>query len=83
MAVVEVMPQNQTLTVGDTMVLIAHPRTADGDILGGREIAWSSGDAGVASVTTRGELGVARALTPGTTEIRALVEGKIGTVTLT
>src|SRR4051794_34559191 len=52
-----------TLTVGQTSLLTATPRSGTGASLAGRPIQWSSSPATVASVSSAG---LVTALTPGT-----------------
>src|SRR5262245_37799837 len=79
-ATVEVRPGGN-LSVGDTLMLIAYPRTADGTLLGGRLVTWSSADTSILSVTRpNGVAAVVKAKAPGLVEISALVEGKVGKV---
>src|SRR5262245_40938336 len=79
---VEVSAAGPTLTVGDSMIVTAFPRTADGLILGDRPVDWTSGNATVAGLTPKGATSMRRALTPGSAEIVAAVEGKIGRITV-
>ena len=79
---VEVTPADRTITVGDTMVVIARPWLADGTVFGSAVVTWTSSDASVATLTPKGQLGIARALKPGTVEISASTEGKAGKITL-
>ncbi len=62
-----------SVSLADTTTFTATPRDSAGEALAGRTVAWSSADAGVASVSAAGEV-VAHAV--GTTQIRAAVEGK-------
>ena len=80
---VEVFPADRTISVGDSMLVTANARTADGQIRGDVLIAWASGDESVATVRPDGLRGVARALKPGIVEISAATEGKTGKVNLT
>jgi uncharacterized protein YjdB len=82
-AVVEVSPNHNTLTVGDTMVLRAFPKTSSGDILGSVAVAWSSANSTIAQITPRGHNSVVRAQAPGDVQITATSEGKAGRVTIT
>ena len=82
-ASVEVTPADRTISVGDSMLVTANARTADGQIRGDVSITWVSGDESVATVRPDGLRGVARALKPGIVEISAATEGKTGKINLT
>ena len=72
---VRVSPSSRDLTVGQTAQLIAEPLDAQGNVLSGRSIAWSSGRPNVATVSATG---LVTALSPGNAIITATVEGKSG-----
>ncbi|HTK52478.1 MAG TPA: Ig-like domain-containing protein [Gemmatimonadaceae bacterium] len=72
---VRVSPSSRDLTVGQTAQLIAEPLDAQGNVLSGRSIAWSSGRPSVATVSVTG---LVTALSPGNAIITATVEGKSG-----
>lgn len=72
---VRVSPSSRDLTVGQTAQLIAEPLDAQGNVLSGRSIAWSSGRPDVATVSATG---LVTARTPGNAIITATVEGKSG-----
>jgi uncharacterized protein YjdB len=72
---VRVSPSSRDLTVGQTAQLIAEPLDAQGNVLSGRSITWSSGRPDVATVSATG---LVTALTPGNAIITATVEGKSG-----
>ena len=80
---VELRPADRTLTVGDTMLVVVFPRTADGQLLGGEPVTWTSGSPSVASLTPKGIYAILRAVTPGTAEVMAVVGGKIGAIGVT
>jgi uncharacterized protein YjdB len=80
---VEVSPNENTLTVGDTMLLSAYPKTATGEILGSVAVQWASANQTIAQITPRGHTSVVRAQAPGTVEVSATSEGKQGKVTIT
>lgn len=61
------------LRLGDEAALVARASRANGDELVGRRIFWSSRDPAVVDVS---QSGVVRALTVGTTEVAASVEGQ-------
>jgi uncharacterized protein YjdB len=77
---VVVTPSPATVVVGGRILMAASIRDAAGGVLAGRAVAWSTGDAAIATVAPDGVLtGVA----PGTTTVSATSEGKVGTVQLT
>ena len=82
-AQVVVAPDARVLSVGDTMRLTAFPRTADGTLLGGVPIGWTSDDPTIADVSGNGIFAKVEAKRAGMTKIRASSEGKIGEVTVT
>ncbi|HET9441345.1 MAG TPA: Ig-like domain-containing protein [Longimicrobiales bacterium] len=82
-SIVEVGPDDLTLTVGDTMLLTAYPKAANGQVLGGVAVQWTSANQAIAQVTPRGHTSLIRAQAPGNVEIRAAAEGKEGKVTVT
>ena len=76
-ASVAVAPNTASLTVGDTMRLVATVKDASGNVLTDRVVEWSSSDHGVATVSSAGLI---TALNPGTASITGTSEGKtIGT----
>lgn len=75
---VEVMPADRALTVGDTMMLVAHPRTTDGDVLGSVTVTWSVGAGEIASLEVVNGYARIIALAPGEVEVVAEAEGKRG-----
>jgi alpha-tubulin suppressor-like RCC1 family protein len=76
---VSVSPQTVSVGVGDTARLVATLKDADGAVLTGRSVTWTSGDAGVAQVSGTG---LVSGMAPGTTTISATCEGKTGTATV-
>ena len=68
------------LTVATTVQLAASARALNASLLPDRAIAWTSAAPTIATVSAAG---VARGVTPGTTEIRATTEGVQGTATVT
>jgi uncharacterized protein YjdB len=78
-ASVAVRPASKELTVGEEYQLEAILRSADGEILRGRAIHWSSEHSDVASVSSRGGV---RARSPGTASIEAESEGVDGGATI-
>ncbi len=81
---VEITPAAQTISVGDSALVQAILRDADGQILAGRSIDWTVSDPSVASLMTSSSntFVVLRALAPGTATITATAEGKSGNSTL-
>jgi uncharacterized protein YjdB len=79
-AEVTVAPEGRTLVTGESMRLTVYPKTTDGTVLGGRRVDWSSEAPGVATVSSNGTV---LAAGPGSTRIRAAVEGKVGSVQVT
>jgi len=77
---VTVTPSTAELTVGQTVQLTATPRDADNQPLAGRDIAWASIDAGIATVSSTG---LVTAVAPGTVNITATSEGRTGTAQIT
>jgi uncharacterized protein YjdB len=77
---VEVSPSSASLYVGSTIQLTATPRSANGQILSGRAILWSSSTPSLASVSSSG---IVTALSSGDAVIIAAVDGKQGTAMVT
>ncbi len=69
-----------TLNIGQTTQATATTRDANGNVLTGRTITWSTSNATVATVSGSG---VVTAVTAGTAQITATSEGKSGSATLT
>jgi hypothetical protein len=67
------------LAVGATTQLTATARDAQGNVLSGRTIIWSTTAQGVATVSN----GLVTAVAVGSAQIRATSEGKTGDVTIT
>ncbi|TXD35179.1 hypothetical protein FRC98_17060 [Lujinxingia vulgaris] len=80
-ASVEVVPANYTLQIGEAVEYVAVARDA-GDVVieDAGEPTWTTTDMGVASIDTRG---IARALSVGTVEVVATIDGIEGRATLT
>jgi len=68
------------LAPGQTTQGTAVARDAEGDVLSGRAVAWSSMNPNIATVSSKG---LVTAIATGTAEIRATVEGKTGDGVLT
>jgi transglutaminase/protease-like cytokinesis protein 3 len=75
-ASVEVIPTSGSLPVGAALQLEAVVRDADGDVLQGRLVTWSSSNNQVATVDANGNVTGAG---PGSAVITATSEGKQGT----
>jgi hypothetical protein len=78
-ATVTVSPEMDDLSVGEKVDLVATLRSSGGQVLTGREIAWSSDRPDVASVGSAGQV-IARA--PGTATVVARSEGVDGRTTI-
>jgi len=78
---VRVSPSSRDLTVGETAQLNAEPLDAQGNVLSGRSVAWSSSRPNVATVSATGAV---TALAPGNAIITATVERKssVGAITV-
>lgn len=77
--VVVVAPASRVLVAGEQLQYTARALDASGKELTGRNVAWTSADVSLATVT---EAGLVTALRPGATSIRATVDGKVGVGTL-
>lgn len=79
-ATVEVAPASATIATGGTVQLTATPKDAAGHPLTGREISWSTGAPGVASVSAGG---LVTGMSAGGATITATSEGHQGTAGIT
>jgi uncharacterized protein YjdB len=79
-ASVVVTPNPLSMSVGQTTQLTATTADANGTVVTGRIVAWTSSDSGVAKVSTDG---VVTAVSSGSAVITATSEGKSGTATIT
>src|SRR5438128_3303292 len=79
-ASVTVTPGSASVQSGQTVQLTAIPRDANGNVLGGRAIAWTSSNATVAAVSGSG---LVSAASVGSATITATSEGKSGSSTVT
>jgi uncharacterized protein YjdB len=79
-AQVVVTPSTPTITLGGTQPLQAQAKDADGKIVAGAAIFWSSSDTDVAVVS---DAGVVTAQGIGTTQIAASAEGKSAVAAVT
>ena len=85
-AVVEIVPDQPSLFVDDTLTLQALLTAADATVLSGRVVVWISSDTSVATVVSNGATSqsatlIARAA--GTATVTALAEGKTDATTVT
>jgi uncharacterized protein YjdB len=78
---VRVSPSSRELTVGETAQLNAEPLDAQGNVLSGRSVVWSSSRPNVATVSATGAV---TALAPGNAIMTATVERKssVGAITV-
>ena len=79
-ASVAVSPATASLTVGQTAQLTATTKDANGNILSGRPVTWSTSNGSVATVSSSGLVTAAGA---GSATITATSEGKTGTAAVT
>jgi len=79
-ASVSLAPGTASLLVGGTQQLVATLKDANGNVLTGRAIWWTSSTPAVATV---GGTGLVRAIAPGSATITAAGDGKSGTATIT
>jgi len=79
-ASVSITPASATLGVGDTLRLQATVRDANGVVLSGRRVSWSSAGAAIASVST---IGLVTGSSDGKAAITATVEGKSASADIT
>jgi uncharacterized protein YjdB len=79
-AVVSVQLAASSLTAGQTTQAMAVARDANGNVLTGRSVTWSSLNTSVATVSS---LGVVTAKAAGQVDISATVDGVVGSAALT
>ncbi len=79
-ASVTVSPASKTMNVGDTATFSATTKDAQGHVLTGRAIAWSSDNTGVATVDSTG---LVTAVAAGSANITATSEGQSGSSQVT
>ena len=79
-ATVAVTPAAPSVFIGRTVQLTAVTSDAEGNVLTGREIGWTSNATGVATVS---ETGLVTGVAAGSATITATSEGKTGTATVT
>ncbi|HEV8217510.1 MAG TPA: Ig-like domain-containing protein [Gemmatimonadaceae bacterium] len=76
---VTITPPSPTVVIGTTTTLSAITRDANGVVLTGRAVTWSSSNPAVAAVTTAGAV---TGVSTGTATITATSEGKSGTASV-
>ncbi len=74
-ASVEVTPSPAAVVVGQSLQLTATPRAANGTVVNGRTVTWSSSDPSMVSVSATG---VVTGIAPGGPVVSARVDGKTG-----
>ena len=79
-ATVTVSPDQSLIATGTTVDLTAETKLAGGEVVTGRDIAWSSSDESVATVDAGGTV---TAVSSGTATITATSEGQSGSAELT
>ncbi len=79
-ASVAVSPATASLTVGQTRQYTATLKDANGNVLSGRSVSWTSSTGTVAGISATG---LASGLVAGTSTLTATSEGRSGTATLT
>ena len=76
-AMVTLSPDTATLAVGDTTALLVVARDAFGIVLTGRTVTWSLDAALLRDMGHNNDYILIRGLAPGTTYVKATVEGKV------
>ena len=79
-AEVQLTPTQLTMTAGGSAVLLARVRDGSAQVLTDRELAWSSSDSTVATVSAAG---LVAALRPGVVRIAVSADGRSATATVT
>lgn len=79
-ALMRVTPSATNVVAGATVRLTAEPLDGTGAVIPGRVVAWSTGDAGIATVDNSG---LVTGVSPGTVTIRATAGGIDGTASVT
>lgn len=82
-ATVSIAPSTATLSVGETLPLVATLRDANGNFLSGREVAWTTSNVAIVSGVVSGANAVVTAVAPGVATITATSEGRLGTAIIT
>jgi murein DD-endopeptidase MepM/ murein hydrolase activator NlpD len=78
-ASVEVTPATSSVLAGATVQLTAVTEDANGQVLAGRSVSWSSSDESIATVSSAG---LVTTIAPGTVTITAQSEGQSGTASV-
>ena len=78
-ATVSVTPTSAAIQPGQTVQLTATTKDANGNVLTGRVVTWSTSDGTIATVSTSG---LVAGVAAGTATITATSEGKSGTATI-
>ena len=76
----EITPNKGTLSIGQSSQLSARLKDAQGNIVAGRDVSWSSSDTAIVTVSNAGML---TAISDGESTITASVEGVSGFATVT
>lgn len=76
-AVVTISAPSNSVTLGGKMQAVATARDSDGNVLTGRQVAWSSSNPSVAQVASDGTI---TGLIVGNTTINAIIDSKIGSL---
>jgi uncharacterized protein YjdB len=79
-ASVAVSPAADTVTIGQTVTLTATTKDANGNVLTGRAVTWTTSNAGVATVSSTGDV---TGVSADTVTITATSEGKSGSSKIT
>jgi uncharacterized protein YjdB len=79
-ATVTVTPTGVRLVPGATQQFTATARAADGTVLTGRTVTWSTGSSAIISVNGQG---LATGVSQGTSHVKATIDGVSGQVTVT
>lgn len=77
---IEIRPAEAVISVSETVELVAITRDKDGNVLSGRQLVWTSGSAGVATVSPSG---IVTGVAAGTARILATTEGEKGSALIT
>ena len=77
---IEITPNKGTLSIGQSSQLSARLKDAQGNIVAGRDVSWSSSDTAIVTVSNAGML---TAISDGESTITASVEGVSGFATVT
>lgn len=76
---VEVSPSTLALQIGESRDLTTTLKNIAGAVLSGRQVIWSTNDAGVAAVNAAGRV---TAIAPGTVSVSATSEDRVGTASV-